>query len=277
MVRGSASHDGIWNIRSDLIRSFRVNGQRARGRNGSADYREWSVDGSESTDGTGYSYRSTFRSLLRGREISDIVSSARREYNLERILALDFMGYGYELSRLPIDRGLAVALGRPPKSKSGELYSEGKVDLLRGDVLRRSTWKSIEEWLETQGSVNGFNLILSRPVRALRVLPQNCDTHMTLLNRAWRLLSNRGGILLTQVSAQVLDHERRISFQEDYSALIKRVFPVLEDWISRLNLLPGVEAYCNKPKVGKWEGYDDLRMPVISLTKTEGAPEVLVF
>jgi len=90
--------------------------------------------------------------------------------------------------------GLAVSLEDMRKRKKKNRDAEMNIKEIAGDLMKSSTWDTIEEELDGRKA----DLIMERAVDGLECIPQNPKLYAILLNKAWKLLSKDGGILLAE-------------------------------------------------------------------------------
>lgn len=213
------------------------------------DYNDWKVH-----DSGEYPYKASFAEVLREKDLFQLIKESKKKTG--KAFALDFMGYGQILRELPIDGGVAVALGDPRNEYMRELDLERNIHFVEGNVFHRKTWNEMQRWLDKQETDDGkFDLILSRPVRELDDLTNNKGINVVLLQRGWQMLSSNGGVLLTQFLEQVFEPS------------------LVEQWIRLLNQTPGIKAeysFIRNPACPPIAF-----RPVISLIKSEGAPTKL--
>lgn len=213
------------------------------------DYNGWKV-----RDDKEHPYQASFAEVLRGVSLSKLAQESQQRTG--KAFALDFMGYGQVLRILPIRGGVAVALGDPRNDGTKQQDQERNISFIEGNVLKRSTWREMKAWLDSQDVDDKyFDLILSRPVRGLDDLTDNKGVNIVLLQRAWQMLSPHGGILLTQFLEQVFE-----------PSLVDR-------WVRLLNQTPGIQADYSLQRNPACEPI--AFRPVLSLIRSEGAPNRL--
>lgn len=179
-------------------------------------------------------YDNDFQNVLNGKTLAQLVQERRDK--VPEVLVLDFMGYGKPLRRLPLTGGLAVALEDPRNEAKRQEDIGNNIGFVQGNVLQRSTWNKISEWLESQRtSDKKFQLILARPSNGFNCLSADIGLPFVLLQRAWQLLSFDNGMLFTQVPTWIFPNTR---FSLD-----------VEDWVEILNRTRGVEARFSRSSV----------------------------
>lgn len=118
------------------------------------------------------------------------------------IVAVDLMGNGQFIRDLQAEghhiRGVGVELSdtrRDIDKQRDAAYGNG---IVVGDVWNRGTWNNV------LAALNGAvpNLIICRGVGGVDSLPSSRQLSYILLDRAYRLLDSKDGILLSQVQAQ---------------------------------------------------------------------------
>ena len=202
----------------------------------------------------------SFHDVLDGKSIARITSENKQRTG--KSFALDLMGYGDILRRnVHLDGGVAVALSdqRLPKDKRSD--EEDNIDFVEGNILHNSTWAALQRWLDRQEVEDKhFDLIICRPISGFNNLGYNSGVYITLIQKAWRLLSPHNGALLTQIP----DRPR-----------VKPIFgeKVIADWVKLLNATQGVRANYSYRATLTEEGM--VSYPALGLTKSEGAPAKL--
>lgn len=213
------------------------------------DYDDWKV-----RDTRQHSYQASFAEVLHGRTLSGLTTESKQR--TRKAFVLDLMGYGQVLRGLSIDGGLAVALGDPRSEADKQWGRERNIEFIEGNILRRSAWNKMQRWIDLQGTDDKkFDLILCRAVRGLDDLTDKKEVHIILLQRAWQMLSPNGGTLLTQIQEHLFDE-----------VLVNR-------WVRLLNQTEGVRADYSYRRNPACEPI--AFRPVLSLVKSEGAPEKL--
>ena len=211
-------------------------------------------------------YDDSFGGLIRKHTLSELTEALRVRSGTSFVL--DLLGYGHVLRRLPIDRGLAVALADPRHEYEKERDEKNGIELITGNVVRGKTWKKMRRWIESRGGEDAkFNLILCRPVAGMDGLTENRAVHAVLLQRAWQLLSPDCGTLLTQIPHP--------EYNRNASPHLYRKEPEFSEWIKMLNQVPGVRIWTSfeKPKSCRPRYF----RPSLLLVKNPGAPERLPF
>lgn len=142
------------------------------------------------------SYDETFRLAL-GTSIASFVKDRKSP------VVVDLMAPSFTLLDLFVsstkvsDRdkfGLAVSL-EDKRSKIQKWFAKMKnVQQIAGDIMLSSTWRDIDR--EMQG--RKADLIIERAVGGLNILPQRTKLYAMLMNKAWQILSDQGGIMLLQ-------------------------------------------------------------------------------
>lgn len=213
------------------------------------DYEDWNV-----RDARQYPYGASFAEVIPGFTLSYLVEESRQKTG--KGLVLDFMGYGQVLRDLPLTGGLAVALSDPRSEEAKQYDAKRNIDFVEGNVFKRSTWNRMQQWLDKQPTKDKkFDLILSRPVRGLDDLTGHKGANIVLLQRGWQMLSFHDGVLLTQFLEQV--------FEPD----------LVDRWVRLLNRTEGIKASYSLRRNPSCEPI--AFRPVLSLVKSEGAPEKL--
>ncbi|MBI1863236.1 hypothetical protein HYS00_03890 [Candidatus Microgenomates bacterium] len=123
-----------------------------------------------------------FEGVLGGQSLAGVVQTLRDRK--DTIHGLDLMGYGQILVHANVDAGAALALTDARSKKDKDVQDFAGIDLIEGDILRKAPWKQLETWILDQNK-SGFDLIISHPVGALNILPDNPFVHHRLLQRMW--------------------------------------------------------------------------------------------
>lgn len=152
----------------------------------------------------------------------------------------------------------------PDKNKFGLAVSlEDKRDRIRrwidrlnnikqfeGDIMLSSTWRNIDKIMQGRKA----DLIMERAFSGLNTIPINPRLYAILINKAWKILSDREGVMLLQVPS-----ERDLLAAGIY----------IQDSVNNLKA-DGVNAEYFKSDVSTARS-------VLKLIKSAGSPEKLPF
>ena len=136
------------------------------------------------------------------------------------------------------------------------------IHVIGGDVLRRSTWKAITQWLKGRNLEDPyFRLVLFRPIGGMGSIPHDPKILFSLLQRLWALMSVEGSELFT-------------SIPDETESLVKA-------WAEQLNATPGITARIQTDKMILESAKNTMIVQAsspgvaIRLTKRAEAPEKL--
>ncbi len=110
--------------------------------------------------------------------------------------------------------GVAMALALKPKPLDKSEYKQ--TGLVTGNVLRRSTWRSLTDKMK-ELDIPIFDLIISRGEGALVGLTDNPYVHYFLLQELWQRLNPDGGVMLLQIP-----HTKGMNL-EDWAANVRKL------------------------------------------------------
>lgn len=194
----------------------------------------WGVYSSK-VDGNGpHSYERTFGE----HSITDHLK--RRKSKGMTNFALDLAGGNGEAlrslftrQRHLIDAGLTVGLTDQRGGYREEIDQQRNLSFLAGNLLRGTTWRKIADWAQANTADGRFDLILCRPIAGLSLgLP--LEIAPPIFQRILTLLNTNGGLLLTQVPADIrILGTWKMAFMDE---------------IQILNNTPGVKAVYNHDK-----------------------------
>lgn len=112
--------------------------------------------------------------------------------------AMDLAGPGRVLREMPVTGGLAVTLADKRFDFEREYDDEHDISTLEGDVLSKSTWTQISEWLQRHNSP-GFDLVLCAPIAGFMHFPEDLNLYYYLTQKVWERLNPDEGILYGEV------------------------------------------------------------------------------
>jgi len=139
------------------------------------------------------SYEWSFLEVLDGK-IKDLLKNKKDPVVIDLMSPTDAI-YSLFLE-IPDEKklGLAVSLEDLRTIKNKKWDAKMNIKEIAGDLLEFSTWNRIEEELNGRKA----DLIMERAVDGLLCIPKNPELYTILLNKAWKLLSKDGGILLAE-------------------------------------------------------------------------------
>lgn len=149
-------------------------------------------------------YQDRFESVLKGRDLSQIISP-KRSYN-GSVNVLELFGDGQLLRELPeITQGVAVTLTDARTIDQIDYDRTHNIQLIAGDVLAGGTWSAVNKNLvgQSEGSRSGFDLVTVSPVCGWEVLGSvpKVELQWLVLNKAYRVLSSKNGELLFEMGS----------------------------------------------------------------------------
>jgi hypothetical protein len=168
---------------------------------------EWGFDGTDMCR-----YDDTFKKVLDGRKISDILTE-----NREEITWLDIMAstkYMEEVFNKITGAKFGVAVVLSDKRNEEQINKDNKlrIKLVTGNVAESRTWKKIEEALDGRKA----KFITERANIGLDYLPVDERFYYTMVNHAWNLLEVDGMLLMQTKNIEVLtDSKIRIKMWLD--------------------------------------------------------------
>lgn len=179
---------------------------------GPDDDRTWGVRSSDSDEYSISFYSSIVELnpdlvLLRmqeGRSGSDFL-----RYYLEKVVdpyVLDLMSFGGFARSL---RNPGVSVGLSDQRREDEVLIDQEIgsNFVQGNVLKVETWDRVGQAMEEDGR-DGFDLVISRAVGGLDLLPDDFEVWDMMLDRGVNLL-NDGGLMLFQAPLGYSDYALR--------------------------------------------------------------------
>lgn len=147
--------------------------------------------------------------------------------------------------------GLAVSL-RDERTRVRK-WIDRAVNLrqLAGDIMLPATWRNIDEVMQERKA----DLIMERALGGLDILPPHPKLYAILINKAWKILSDKEGVMLLQTPSN--------------EALLKAGINI-QDFVNSLKA-KGINAGCFK------SGVPTSTRLVLKLIKTPDSPENLPF
>lgn len=155
--------------------------------------------------------------------VNDLLSKKKKAY------VLDLAGPGQPLREMRLTGGLAVTLGDGRSEEMRNIDNSNNISVLEGDILSKSTWKSIKKWLHFQKSP-GFDLILCNPVGGFTYFPCDMNLFYYLGQQAWDLLSSHYGEIYSEIPPIFLDTEDEL----------------FESWLVQLEEECNIENSCTR-------------------------------
>lgn len=184
----------------------------------------WGVYGSEPS-----SYNESFRHVLRGSTIEELIEARKKVKG--RVYALDVMAPADTLRALDaIDGGIAMTLADARTEDQKTIDSNRNIKTIDGDITKRKPWRIVDDWLREK-QADGFDLILCRPIAGWSYVPKDPLLYTTLFNRAWKILSPEGVMLIELPNAIIFEQ-------------------IFLGWIDLLRNTQGVKIFFD-PKVSK--------------------------
>ncbi len=159
------------------------------------------------------SYLASFQQLITQEEILRLVDEKKGP-----IIVLDLMGSGKAWETIESAKILAVSLSDKDTEPSARRYTIG------GDVLSKTTWKRIHEWLKIN-KCSGFDIITCRPEGGIHTIPDEKALFAYLLKNLVEILNRNGGILLSQLPGSY-SNETNATSSNELIAEIKMEFGV---------------------------------------------------
>lgn len=145
------------------------------------------------------SYTSTFWYLLDKQHIPDIVFAKKNtEGEPKQVFGLDLMSDTTALRGLPLDAGIALGLVETREAEAIDKDRLRRIEYVTGDIIDESSWEKIDAASRRLG-INRFDIILCRPIAGTSTIPGDFHTLNYLLSNMWKRLSERQGLVLTEV------------------------------------------------------------------------------
>jgi hypothetical protein len=192
---------------------------RIRGDRKSYDGDEWKMYGRNISE-----YEDSFRDALDFYPLKDLLKDKKNP------IVIDIMSPSGALStlfpQLSNEGKFGLALSLEDLRTREEKQGDAKLNIVQisGDILKSSTWDKIEKKLDGRKA----DLIMERAVDGLNYcIPKNPRLYAMLLNKAWHLLSEDGGVILAEFPGvydilvwetifALKDAESRISLRDDW-------------------------------------------------------------
>jgi hypothetical protein len=140
------------------------------------------------------SYENYFRSILEGKSIVDLVRQKPSPVVIDLMGPSDTLVSLFEKIPDKLKFGLALSFLDMRDGNKKERDKKIGIEQLKGDILKKSTWKEIEKILDGKKA----DLIMQRALAGLLHIPLNGKLYALLLRRAWNLLSDNQGVFLIQ-------------------------------------------------------------------------------
>lgn len=150
-------------------------------------------------------YEQSFRNLLDQLQIKSFSAHLeQRRRDGKGTFVLDIMGGDDSFLRnLPdMDGGIAISFTDARDNGTKEEDAQKKIDIITGDIAKKTTWRKIKGELEIR-NVNKADLIVCRGVAG--VLDVSQAHYHRIFQSAWDLLSDDGGLLITQIPGETYD------------------------------------------------------------------------
>jgi hypothetical protein len=177
-------------VRRPLTEEIRLQKELNRIRGDRKSYYDgpWDMYGKDISD-----YGWSFLGIL-DENIKDLLKNKKNPVVIDLMSPTDAISSLF--SEIPDEKklGLAVSLEDLRKRKKKKQDAEMNIKEIAGDILESSTWDVIEKELNGRKA----DLIMERAVDGLDCIPRNPKLYAILLNKAWKLLSRDGGILLAE-------------------------------------------------------------------------------
>lgn len=161
------------------------------------------------------SYNYTFRSLLRGKKIQDIIREAKNQAPSEHplIAAADVLGSGWvflkgsfpfarTLFTQGLDYGIGITLNNT-RSRLREKWDRRRnrtIDVIEKNVELPSTWRKVDKLLADHRA-DGFALILVRGIDGVKSIDPS--QYLNILREMYKRLSSREGVLLVELPDRI--------------------------------------------------------------------------
>lgn len=144
------------------------------------------------------SYDQSFSNVLEGRKISDLIKATTHPVVIDLMSAPNTLHTLFQEVPEVEGRGLVVGLKDHEvgefRPEAQAAYQDPNVTMLYGDISTNKTWAEIRDWVESNGGK--ADLVMERAMAGLYHLPQHKRMYGMLLNRAWELVKDDGGVLL---------------------------------------------------------------------------------
>ncbi|MDP2637585.1 MAG: hypothetical protein Q8P26_00795 [Candidatus Levybacteria bacterium] len=166
-------------------------------------------------DATLLSYEMSFQALLRSGDLNKILREIKFSGNGNKTYTLDLMGSGSAIEEIEnADYILGVEL------TNRNYLSSKRRSIITGDIISKTTWKIIREWIdkESHGNRTTFDLITCRPEGGIHTLPDNYSLFQFFFEQSLKLLGDHG-VLITQLPGSLSGSDGQITI----SSWIKRM------------------------------------------------------
>lgn len=209
----------------------------------------WPING-EDID----SYESDFRYVLGGTHIVDIVKGKSFPVFVDIMGPSDTLA---DLSRqIPNKPKFGLAVSYVDKRSDQKKIEDEKLGIkqIAGDIMRAETWEKINKELDGKKA----DLVIERAVMGIEYIPKNAKLYAFLINKAYELLSDNGGVLLVQTPGE--------------ESLTKSGVDI-ERWVEYLNK-NNINAVC---KLDERRADLPYKWRVLKIVKTPDSPKNLPF
>lgn len=136
---------------------------------------------------------------------------------------LDLMSYGAVHKELGVT-GCTVALSDRREEMEATPNGAVEIHLVTGDILSRSTWRGVNQYLTTHTGIAKFGVILCHPQAGLEEIPENIVAYQYLFGRIYDVLSSDEGTFLANFHATMYEEVKNLCEQ--------------------LNAVPGIRTLC---------------------------------
>lgn len=141
------------------------------------------------------SYDKTFRLALGGTSIASFIKDRKSP------VVVDLMAPSHALQSLfrkvPDKNkfGLAVSLSDERTTVRKWIDRVVNIRQLSGDIMLPATWRNIDGIMQGRKA----DLIMERAFAGLNIIPRYPKLYAILINKAWRILSDKEGVMLLQI------------------------------------------------------------------------------
>lgn len=157
-------------------------------------------------------YNTVFRELLPGGFVKHLRERKKMNKPCHVLDAMASTGFLRSLATEDcLDSGLAVTLHDHRNEAEQANDAKQQIELVAGDIVRKNTWKKIDQWQQAHALTVGFDVVVSRGIHGLTTIRADKAIGAYLLNELWKRVSLDEGMLIVEVPRiameQLVDYE----------------------------------------------------------------------